>query len=429
MRKIIMGFALVMILSFPVYATREEKALRDAADRLETQAQELEKSAQEVRKELQDLEKQEAALSKQLRELEASAMENQATLEILQEQIEMLKERIQETQAAIQQAKADLEAQRAAFGKRLSAMYRQADVGYMEVLFGSNNIADMLSRMTLMQVVARADRIQMSDLRTAHERLEEEERTLAAQVESLEVAERAAQDKIEALAAQAAEKEALMANVQDELAFSEDEIARLKAQSSAQKSEAELKRKRAQQLESDRLAKEKAEREKAERERAAAEKEAQEKAEREKRAEKKQSTSSKPNQSAVATGVLIWPVPSSYRVTSDFGERIHPVTGQPSFHGGIDIGAASGASIEASDGGTVIWADYKGTYGNCVMIDHGNGLVTLYAHASSFAVSKGDKVSQGQTIAYVGSTGRSTGPHLHFEVRKEGSRVSPWNYL
>lgn len=419
MRKIIMGLALVMTLSLPVYATSEEKALRDAADRLESQAQALEKSVEQVKKEVWKLEKIEADLSKQLKALEASAMENQVALEILQEQIETLKVRIQETQVAIDQAKVDLEAQRAAFGKRLSAMYRKADIRYMEVLFGSNTIKDMLSRMTLMQVVARADRVQMSDLRAAHERLEEEERTLAAQMESLEVAEQAAQDKIAALVAQAAEKEALMANVQDELTFSEDEIARLRAQSSAQKSEAQLKRKRALQLESDRLAKEKADRERA----------AAEKAERERQAEKKKLTLNKSNQSTGATGVLIWPIPSSYRVTSDFGERIHPVTGQLSFHGGIDIGAASGSSIEAADGGSVIWADYKGTYGNCVMIDHGGGLVTLYAHASSLAVSEGDQVFQGQTIAYVGSTGRSTGPHLHFEVREDGVRVCPWNYL
>lgn len=425
MKKIIMGIGLAMALTLPVHANQQEDALRDAAKRLESEAQKSLENAQKVKKSLQVLEDQEAVLSEQLKALESSALENQNVLETLQAQIENLKVRIEETRIEIEETKSDIEAQRQIFGKRLSAMYRQADIGYMEVLFGSDDLTDMLSRITMMQVVARSDRAQMGDLRAAHQRLEAEEKEFAAQVESLEIAERAAQDKIDVLNAQAAEKEALMVHVQDEKGFTEEEIARLMDQSSAQKSEAELKRKRAKQLEKDRLAKEKAEAD-----RLAAEKAAKEKAEAEKKAEeKKQSENLTRSQTQAATGVLIWPTPSSYRVTSDFGQRIHPVTGQSSFHGGIDIGASQGADIEAADGGTVIWADYKGTYGNCVMIDHGSGLVTLYAHASELLVSNGDKVSQGQVIAYVGSTGRSTGPHLHFEVRKNGSRVSPWNYL
>lgn len=117
------------------------------------------------------------------------------------------------------------------------------------------------------------------------------------------------------------------------------------------------------------------------------------------------------------TGSFGWPVPSCTYVTSRAGNRFHPIFNEWRYHSGMDIGASYGAAIVASDGGTVCWCDVKGGYGNCIMIDHGNGYYTLYGHMSSYAVSYGDTVSKGQTIGYVGSTGWATGPHLHFEIR------------
>lgn len=124
-------------------------------------------------------------------------------------------------------------------------------------------------------------------------------------------------------------------------------------------------------------------------------------------------------------GYFIWPVQG--RINSSFGWR--SIFGSYSYHGGIDIKASYGQSIKAADGGTVIFAGYKGSYGNLVIIDHGNGKVTYYGHNSSLCVSAGDKVYQGQTIAKAGSTGRSTGVHCHFEVRINGTQVNPLSYL
>ena len=132
---------------------------------------------------------------------------------------------------------------------------------------------------------------------------------------------------------------------------------------------------------------------------------------------------------ATGTGSFGWPVPSCTYITSKFGPRYHPVTGAyQSTHTGLDIGASHGATIVASDGGTVTTAGVKGGYGNCVMIDHGNGYYTLYGHMSSIAVSVGQSVSKGDTIGYVGSTGVSTGPHCHFEIRVNGvcTDPAPW---
>lgn len=127
----------------------------------------------------------------------------------------------------------------------------------------------------------------------------------------------------------------------------------------------------------------------------------------------------------VGTGQFSWPVPSCTYLTSRFGLRVHPITGVTKSHTGVDIGAASGATIVAADGGTVVLAGVNSGYGNCVMIDHGNGYKTLYGHMSSIAVSNGQTVSKGETIGYVGSTGVSTGPHCHYEVWKDGSRIDP----
>ena len=128
------------------------------------------------------------------------------------------------------------------------------------------------------------------------------------------------------------------------------------------------------------------------------------------------------------TGQLMWPMPSSGVVTSEFGLRLHPVYGVFRQHWGIDIQANYGANIIASDSGTVIISEYNSSYGNYIVIDHGNGFTTLYAHMSSRAVGVGAAVGKGQIIGYVGTTGVSTGPHLHFEVSKNGEKVDPLKY-
>ena len=128
-----------------------------------------------------------------------------------------------------------------------------------------------------------------------------------------------------------------------------------------------------------------------------------------------------------STGTMTWPAEGE--ITSPFGWRVHPIFGTQRLHTGIDIGADYGDAVRAADGGVVIHSDWMGGYGNAVIIDHGNGISTLYAHNSQLLVSEGQTVAKGQTISRCGSTGYSTGPHLHFEVRQNGSPVNPLNYL
>lgn len=143
-------------------------------------------------------------------------------------------------------------------------------------------------------------------------------------------------------------------------------------------------------------------------------------------------TSYSDNSSSISSGTVSssgFIKPSGGSVTSVYGPRVHPVTGVNSIHTGVDFGASYGTAIVAAKAGVVTTATYHTAYGNMVIIDHGDGTSTLYAHASSFAISVGQTVSQGQTIAYVGSTGYSTGPHLHFEIRINGQHVNPLPYL
>lgn len=130
---------------------------------------------------------------------------------------------------------------------------------------------------------------------------------------------------------------------------------------------------------------------------------------------------------SVSSSGWVRPVPGG--VSSGFGMRVHPITGQNRMHNGWDMNAGQGEPIKAAKAGTVILSGVKGGYGNTVMVDHGGGFVTLYAHQSKLGVSVGQKVSAGQVIGYVGSTGQSTGPHLHFEIRINGTPVSPGKYL
>jgi murein DD-endopeptidase MepM/ murein hydrolase activator NlpD len=145
------------------------------------------------------------------------------------------------------------------------------------------------------------------------------------------------------------------------------------------------------------------------------------------------SSSSAPSSSAgdsgpTGNGTFIRPIPGA-GVTSGFGYRTDPITGAQSYHSGIDFGAGCGTPIMAAGSGTVLSAGWNGGYGNATIINHGGGLATLYGHQSQIGVSVGQTVQQGQVIGYVGTTGRSTGCHLHFEVRVNGNPVSPWAYL
>ncbi len=285
---------------------------------------------------------------------------------------------------------------------RLNDTYERGEVSYAQVFVRSRSVHDLLSRGYYVRQVVHSDAELIEGVQDDIHQIANDKRLL----EEQERRQKALADEYESqkqhLAADLSEKQELLAGVQEERHQAEQELDGLEEEAVAMTdnirdlSEA-LERRRAV-----------------------------ERAERAAQAAQNHHQNPEPRASSVAPifhGSFIRPV--SARVTSGFGSRFHPILHRTRMHTGVDFGAPYGASIHAAGGGTVILAHYSSGYGNCVVIDHGNGVTTLYGHCSALLVSAGDIVQQGQTIARVGATGMATGPHLHFEVRHNGVPVNP----
>jgi murein DD-endopeptidase MepM/ murein hydrolase activator NlpD len=294
------------------------------------------------------------------------------------------------------------EAQLQKFRTRVRDMEENGIISYIELIFDSVSFSDLLARLDFIGDIMRADESMYAalqrtrfDTAQAKAELEETREELEAEKLILEEMEAELQEQLE-------EAHALILQMEADI----DSAMELRAQAIAEEDRvqkeinaASEELRRQQREERERLARERANRQPV----------------------------STPTNWVTGTGELMWP--TSGPVTSAYGTRRHPVFGDMRFHGGIDIGAPHGQNVFASDSGTVITSTYNSNYGNYVVIDHGNGMTTLYAHLSSRSVSNGVSVTRGQVIGLIGSTGISTGPHLHFEVSVGGSRVNPMTRL
>lgn len=273
----------------------------------------------------------------------------------------------------------EIKAKEDAFLLRMRAMEEAGDVSYISILMQSTNFSELLGRISMISEIAEYDRHIISELQAAKEEIAKEK-------EQLEI------EKIEQQ-----ESRQLLSNAQAELAQLYDELNAKIAE-----------------LEAD------------EKELAKAEEEAEKKmAETQNEINRLMEEARKKNNGPYVGGSMEWPVPEWTRISSPFGTRLHPILKVNKFHSGVDIAAPNGTPVLAANDGTVIMAEYNGGYGNCIVINHGGGIATLYGHNSKLLVKKGDTVKRGQQIAKVGSTGTSTGPHVHFEVKEDGKQVNP----
>ena len=310
-------------------------------------------------------------------------------------QIKSLTTQLNELQASIEQKEKELVEKKKLLENRLVAMYMKRETTFLDVIL-SGNLMNFISNQDMVKQIADYDNNLIHEVEGLKQSLQDEK----AKVEEVK---KEKEEKNKELQKLKAEKEQKAANLSEEQKSLEKQLSEYKAQA---ESYAELERK------------------------AIADEERARQAARQKAA----GSGTSGNTSNVISnpytgGKLGWPCPSSSRITSPYGWRV--LFGVNDFHTGIDIGAVHGSNICAAESGTVILANYgwNGGYGNYIIINHGNGITTRYAHASQLYVSAGQTVSKGQVIAAVGTTGNSTGPHLHFEVRENGSHTNPLNYL
>jgi murein DD-endopeptidase MepM/ murein hydrolase activator NlpD len=279
---------------------------------------------------------------------------------------------------------------------RARFMYENGRLGYFEALFGSATFAEFLNNAQYISQIMERDNNLFNELK-------ETEGEIARAIEEIEQK----QAEVTVLKARLEEKKA---ELERALEGKRAAISALNADETKYRAQIENLEQSSKEIE--KLIKEK------------------EAEEARKRAEAAKAAASKTAADAAKfSGKLLWPAPSTTVTTSQYGWRTHPISGKKELHTGLDIGLKYGENIVAAEKGTVISSGYNGGYGYCVVISHGGGLSTLYGHCSKLLVSAGDTVSRGQVIAKCGSTGYSTGPHLHFETRENGGHVSPKNYL
>lgn len=390
-----------MAVSMPwaMYAKADNSLTNDSIKEKEEAISKAEEEKKILQTGLSDIKKIVASLESTKNDLDSYVKSLDANLAKIEEKITELKEliskkekEIEETMEALEEAQKVAEEQYEAMKSRIKFMYERGDTFYLELMLSAESFGDMLNKSDYVMKLSAYDRKMLDEyektaqaIATFKVELEAEQEVLAEAKEAIEQEQAAVstlinnkEKEIKVYEADISNKEQLVKEYETEIASQNAEIAALEA--------------------------------------AVAE-------------ERKRLAAANEKLKSYDGGQFKWPAPSFTRISDDYGNRMHPTLGINKFHNGIDLAAPNGSPILAAYDGDVVAATYSSTMGNYIMIDHGDSLYTIYMHASALYVSKGDTVSRGDKIAAVGSTGRSTGPHLHFSVRLNGSYVSPWNYI
>jgi len=317
--------------------------------------------------------KREKSISEQIKTLDSNIRKTELELGEISKEITITQINIDGAKKDLEEAEANIGDKKEVVNSRLRVMYKNGNVGYVEVLLSSTNIVDLFSRLDMMKLIFDHDVDLLKHMKHERDLIETKKSTLESH-----------ENKMNGMLKNMEVK-------QNELEVSRGEMTRLKEK--VLQDNVEIER---QIDELNKYA-----------ESIAAE------------IRRKQSSGE------YRGGKMAWPTPGYTRITSPFGFRIHPILKSRKLHTGIDIAIPSGKNIVAAGDGEVIHSGWLGGYGKVIMLDHGGGIVTLYAHNSSLVVEEDDVVKRGDVIAKAGSTGLSTGPHLHFEVRRNGEFVDP----
>ena len=377
-----------------VYATEDSKKNNSAElDRLEDERQEtldaiddLKNSINSVQKDIDSLKAEKNSIQKFINQLDKQMDSLASKIEEFEKQIESKVSDIEETKDALEKAKAACDEQYESMKMRIQFIYENPSQSIFEMLCSSKNIAELINRADYVASMSNYDRDMMNKLIETQEEIALQEKTLEAELEELEMMQAE-------LEVQKKKVNTSINNKKGELTAKASELNDAATEQNGYKKELEEQEKLLDQIE-EQIAK-----------------------------------AANPDVYEGNVTGFIWPCPGYTRISSYFGPRPQPVPGASTNHKGIDLAAPYGTAILASAAGKVTTSTYSKSAGNYVVIAHGNGMSTVYMHASKLLVSVGDTVKQGQVIAKVGSTGYSSGNHLHFGVIKNGTYVNPLNYI
>lgn len=388
-------------------------------------------SSSEIKSKLADLRAKQAEIQKQSDELEKSIAENKdqtktlvsqkaeidQEMEMSRQKIENLNEQIQQLNLLIAEKQTELEASVAKeealqkqYKARLRSMEETGSVSYWSILFKASSFSDLLDRVDMIREIAESDQLMLKQLSAATQAVETERADLEQQKLDLQQTEDDLAVEQAELETKRAKADTLITQMQAEYASLSDEFLAAEADEAAVREQ--IKKTETDYFNA--LAKEQAA--------AAAAAAAANKT-------SNSNNSSASSSGGASSGSFAFPLAYSTGVTCAYGPRVHPINGNKSFHYGVDLAAGMNTEIYATKSGTVTGATYGEANGYYVTINHGDGYSSIYAHMTNYVVSVGDSVKQGQLIGYVGTTGWSTGPHLHFEILYNGSNVNPMNYI
>lgn len=369
-----LNLALSLLISLSVTGTA-------LADDLEDQLADLQRQAEEQQAKTNEASAKVESVSERLRQIQEELRVATAEYKEVKGQLDSVEDKISDNTELLQKTEADLKVKNKKLQQRVRDIYINGQISYVDVLFGAKDFADLMTRMDVLKRIIKHDydlimkvREEKATVENTRAQLEKDK----AEAEVLVADAKAKKAKVE-------DKESEQQVLLDQAIHDRDTSERMYEEIMAASQEVANMIRRSHM------------------------------------------SSAGYSGAPAGAGGMIWPI--SGPITSEFGWRTHPIFGTARFHSGLDIGGDYGMPIYAAASGTVIYAGWISGYGNAVIIDHGGGVTTLYGHNDSLNVSEGENVAQGQVIAMCGSTGNSTGPHCHFEVRENGEPVSPYGYL
>lgn len=378
-KKKLSGLLLALWLAvLPIYGAL---CFADTADDKRAELNDVRQRMERMQTRKEQARRKAESASAELSEVMGSLNELQAQANNLQKKSDALQGKINDNQAKLEKKQQEMQERMQIYRKRLRDIYINGQINYLDVLLGAKDFSDFSSRMYLLQKIISRDLELLEKLKQDAAEINSRKEQLAAEMKEI----KATQTELEA-------KKAKVNKLREQRAY-----ILYKAQEEEQSSQEEYERLLAI---SENIAS---------------------------MLRNMENAGGGAPAGQGGTGQFMWPCNGP--ITSYYGWRTHPIFGTTKYHSGMDIAVDSGTPIHAADSGTIVYSGWLGGYGNCVMIDHGGGLVTLYAHNSALNVGEGQYVSKGAVVAYAGSTGYSTGPHCHFEVRLHGELTEPLNYL